>query len=103
MPNNRCQKDNKKQHDLRKIKDNLDILNDVNRLRILCLLRKNNEMCVCEIFAALDLPQNLVSYHLGKLKDAGFLEANKDGVKVIYRLGAERVKNFQSLINHLFN
>jgi DNA-binding transcriptional ArsR family regulator len=98
MTNKCCQKNSKKQHDLQEIKDNFDVLNDVNRLRILCLLKENNEMCVCEIFAALDLPQNLVSYHLNKLKELGFVTSKKEGAKVICQPGKNKIKKFLNLI-----
>ena len=103
MINKCCQKNSKKRKELQDIKNDFDILNDVNRLRILCLLREHKEICVCEIFKALNLPQNLVSYHLGKLKEAGFVKAEKRGANVIYRLGKIKIKIFQSLINSLFN
>ncbi len=103
MTNKCCRKNSKKQKELQEIKDDFDVLNDVNRLRILCLLKEYNEICVCEIYEALRLPQNLVSYHLGKLKEAGFVESEKDGARVIYRSGKIKIKNFQSLINNLFN
>ena len=41
----------------------LKLLAEPNRLRILMLLARG-EQCVCDIEAALDLPQNLVSHHL---------------------------------------
>ena len=103
MINKCCQKNSKRQKELQAIKNDFDILNDVNRLRILCLLREHKEICVCKIFKALNLPQNLVSYHLGKLKDTGFVESEKRGSNVIYWAGKARIKNFQSLINNLFN
>jgi ArsR family transcriptional regulator len=102
MINKCCQKNGNKQKKLQEIKDSLDVLNDLNRLRILCLLREHKEICVCEIFRALNLPQNLVSYHLAKLKEAGFTESEKKGAKVIYRAGQAKIKNFQALINNLF-
>jgi DNA-binding transcriptional ArsR family regulator len=98
MTNKCCQKNSKKQHKLQKIKDDFDVLNDVNRLRILCLLREHNEMCVCEIFAALDLPQNLVSYHLSKLKESGFVKSRKEGANMIYQSGKEKIENFFNVI-----
>ena len=103
MINKCCQKNSKRQKELQDVKDDLDILNDVNRLRILCLLREHNEICVCEIFKALKLPQNLVSYHLGKLKEAGFVESEKRGANVMYKPGKIKIKNFQFLIDNLFN
>ena len=98
MTNKCCQNNSQKQKELQEIKDDLDVLNDVNRLRILCLLNESGPVCVCKIFEALNLPQNLVSYHLGKLKEAGFVEAEKRGVNVIYRLGKKKIDKFLDLI-----
>lgn len=103
MTNKCCQKNSKRQKELQKIKDDFDVLNDINRLRILCLLRECNEICVCEIYEALKLPQNLVSYHLGKLKESGFVNDQKRGIKVIYHSNKTKIKNLQALINNLFN
>jgi ArsR family transcriptional regulator, arsenate/arsenite/antimonite-responsive transcriptional repressor len=103
MTNKCCHKKCKEQKELQAIKNDFDALNDVNRLRILCLLKDSKEICVCKIYEALKLPQNLVSYHLGKLKEAGFVKAKKYGVKVMYRPGKAKIKNFQFLINNLFN
>lgn len=47
----------------------LKTVSEENRLKILCFL-KSGEKCVCEIEEFLHLPQNLVSHHLKKLKDA---------------------------------
>jgi len=47
------------------------------------------------------LPQNLVSYHLGKLKDAGFVEARKQGAKVIYSSKRHRIRALREHIDNL--
>jgi DNA-binding transcriptional ArsR family regulator len=93
-----CEKGTKVRNNIKVLKKDLESLGDENRLRILCLIKAHKELCVCEIFEALGLPQNLVSYHLGRLKRAGFLEARKAGVSVYYRQGEKRLKNFQDLI-----
>ena len=98
-----CQKGSIIQKNIRILKKDLEVLNDENRLRILCLLRNHIELCVCEIYKALDLSQNLVSYHLGKLKKAGFIESKKNGAKVIYSQGYKKMEKFQSIINNLIS
>lgn len=55
------------------------------RLKIIYFLREK-ERCVCEIQYALRLPQNLVSYHLGILRDAGLVSVRRVGVNMHYRL-----------------
>jgi ArsR family transcriptional regulator len=94
-----CQKGTGARKKIKELKKDFEVLNDENRLRILCLLREHDELCVCDIYKALDLPQNLVSYHLSKLKEAGFLESRRDGVKVIYKKSNKYFEDFRSLIN----
>lgn len=44
------------------------------------------EQCVCNIFDHLDLPQNLVSHHLGILRKNNLITARKDGKWVHYSI-----------------
>ncbi len=103
MIKNCCQKVSKQQNKLNDLKKDFDVLNDVNRLRILCLIKECNEICVCDIYKNLNLSQNLVSYHLLKLKEARFVTSKKQGVKVLYSRGEKKIKDFQNIVNSLFN
>ncbi|HBG93127.1 MAG: transcriptional regulator [Nitrospirae bacterium RIFOXYB2_FULL_43_5] len=60
-------------------------LSDETRLRILKLL-EHGELCVCDIVAALDMVQPKVSFHLGVLKEAGFIKDCKHGRWIHYKL-----------------
>ena len=60
-------------------------LGDETRLRILKLLLKR-ELCVCELEAALDLPQSKVSRHLTVLRAPGLVEDRREGVWIFYSL-----------------
>ncbi|MCU0652956.1 MAG: metalloregulator ArsR/SmtB family transcription factor [Candidatus Pacebacteria bacterium] len=78
----------------------MKLLAEENRLRILCILR-GGEHCVCEIIRHLGLPQNLVSHHLNKLKEAELIEGRKEGVWIHYSLtdeGAKITENIFKLI-----
>lgn len=44
------------------------------------------EYCVCDLEALLNLPQSKVSYHLGILREAKFVQAEQRGKNVYYRL-----------------
>lgn len=79
----------------------LKAASDVNRLAILCMLNKG-EMCVCEIWPKLGLAQNLASHHLKILKDAGFINSRKDGLRVYYSVDPVKMKKLQSLLTHIF-
>jgi len=70
--------------DIEKLNRALKALADVNRLRMLGLL-KESDLCVCQIMGVLGLSQPLVSRHLGILKTAGFLDSYRDGKLVYYR------------------
>ena len=60
-------------------------LSDETRLRILKLL-EHGELCVCDLFSALDMVQPKVSFHLSVLKEAGLIADRKEGRWVHYRL-----------------
>lgn len=60
-------------------------LSDQTRLRVLKLL-EHGELCVCDIFSALDMVQPKVSFHLSVLKEAGLITDRKEGRWVHYRI-----------------
>ena len=96
----KCCKSKKVAKSLTKTVEFLKIIGEENRVRILCML-KNGPKCVCEIWPALDLPQNLTSHHLGVLKEAGLVKSKKQGLKVFYELNDKNLN--KQLINlHLF-
>ena len=58
-------------------------IGESNRMKILLLLSEK-EMCVCELEAALGMPQPTVSHHLGVLEQANLLRRSKKGRWVFY-------------------
>jgi len=100
MTPNCCQKNSKELKEILKLKDFLKIISDTNRLRILCLLAKK-DLCVCEIFEALKLPQNLTSHHLAKLKKLSLVEERKDGTFIIYSINKEILKQYKTLFDKI--
>jgi ArsR family transcriptional regulator len=63
------------------------------RLRILLLLL-DEERCVCDLMAVLDLPQSTISRHLAYLKNVGWVAGERRGVWMYYRL-AEKSDTFR--------
>ena len=96
----KCCKNKKSITELKRVVDFLRTINEENRLKILCLLRKG-EQCVCEIWECLKLPQNLTSHHLKVLKDFGLIYSEKRGLNVFYRLNKAIVKNHFNLLKKL--
>jgi ArsR family transcriptional regulator len=60
-------------------------LADLTRLRILQLLQ-GGEQCVCDLVAALDVPQPTASRHLAYLRKAGLVQCRKVGHWCYYQL-----------------
>ena len=61
-------------------------LSDPTRLRLVVLLAKHGEVCVCVMAEALDEPDFKISRHLRVLRSAGIVEARRDGTWMHYRL-----------------
>lgn len=81
--------------------DALKFLSDRNRLRILTALTQA-ETCVCDLIDELDLPQPLVSYHLGKLKKAGLVLTRRDAQWIYYSLDPDAWANLTDPLVDLF-
>ena len=62
------------------------VLADEARLKIIWLLFNHDELCVCDIMAALGITQSKASRHLATLKHAGLVTDRKDGLWSHYAL-----------------
>ncbi|SDI69873.1 metalloregulator ArsR/SmtB family transcription factor [Pseudomonas panipatensis] len=61
-------------------------LADENRVRMMLMIAREEELCVCELTCALDESQPKVSRHLAQLRTCGLLEDRRQGQWVYYRL-----------------
>lgn len=61
-------------------------LSDDTRLRCVTLLQKQGKLCVCELTAALALPQPKISRHLASLRQCGLLLDSREGQWVYYQI-----------------
>lgn len=78
----------------------LKAISEPTRMKILKQLKTNT--CVGDIWQCLNLPQNLVSHHLKVLKEAGLITSEKCGLKVMYCLKEEVLKeNLTKFNNYL--
>ncbi len=62
------------------------ILSDQTRLRALMLIQAEGEVCVCELTWALGETQPKISRHLALMRDAGIVEARREGTWMHYRI-----------------
>jgi ArsR family transcriptional regulator, arsenate/arsenite/antimonite-responsive transcriptional repressor len=62
------------------------VLADEARLKMLWLLFRNRELCVCDIMAVLEITQSKASRHLAALRNAGLVTDRKEGLWSYYSL-----------------
>lgn len=93
-----CQKGSPLGLDFQEVNDFLKIINEPNRLKIMCFL-KEEERCVCDIWKALEMPQNLTSHHLRTLKEFGLLNSKQEGRNIIYESNKKAIQKYTFLLN----
>ena len=76
-------------------------LGDETRLRIMSLLLDGQELCVCDIMAALELPQSTVSRHLSYLRNTGLVDDRRQGVWMYYTINREKIEHAPDLLDLL--
>ena len=88
----RIRKDEK---NLRELENVFAALGDVTRLKMLKIIA-DEELCSCEVMAALELTQPTTSHHLGILERAGLLGSRRNGKWVFYKIANSQVKNIMA-------
>ncbi len=73
-------------------------LGDETRLRLFSLLGQHDELCVCHLVDAMQLPQSTISRHLSVLRHAGLVSTRRDGKWMYYRLHGDIAKQLFELI-----
>ncbi|RLD20363.1 MAG: transcriptional regulator [Bacteroidetes bacterium] len=68
------------------------------RLKILYLIQKERELCVCDLSDILGISVPAVSQHLRKLKDGGLLQKKRLGQTILYSINTEKLH----ILGHLF-
>ncbi len=77
------------------------LLGDTNRLRIVSILAIQ-ELCVCDLAAALEMSESAVSHQLRTLRSMRLVRYDKRGRKVFYRLQDNHVLDlYLSVAEHL--
>jgi len=70
------------------------ILSDINRVKIIALLKRENELCVCEICDTLELSQPLVSRHLKQMRELAVVKTQQSGKWIIYSLESNEILSY---------
>jgi len=82
------------------------VLGDETRLRIFALLvRTSEDICVCELVDALEVPQYNISKAVKSLASRGLLEQERDGRWIYYRAAPSEnsvnLQNFRNIVASL--
>ena len=93
-----CCSGKKAEQELKLTVEFLKLLAEENRLKIVCLLAQG-ELCVCDIWSSVNIPQNLTSHHLKALKDYGLISSRKEGLNVFYTLNTDSLKSSKKLLD----
>ena len=67
-------------------------LADPTRVRLLNLLIRNPELCVCDLNATIELSQPTISHHLSLLKKAGLVDCDVRGRWCFYRANKDAIE-----------
>lgn len=76
----------------------ISIFNE-NRIRIMLELFLCKEIvCGCDLVKKINIPKNLLSYHISFLKENGLVEEKKCGQKKNYQLSAKGIEFIKKFI-----
>ena len=79
-------------------------LADPTRVQILNLLARAEEpLCVCDIVDRFPLGQSAVSHHLKVLRDVRFVQAERRGTFMYYRVNHACLAEFPNAARHILN
>ena len=68
------------------------VLGDSTRLRILWAL-DDNELCVCDLAALLNMTKSAISHQLRELREATLVKNRREGKNIFYSIADDHVKH----------
>ena len=80
------------------VADRFKALADATRVRILNILMRNGECCVCDVQTNFELSQPTISHHLSVLKKAGLVDCDVRGRWCFYRANEEAIRSLSTVL-----
>jgi ArsR family transcriptional regulator len=75
-------------------------LGDPIRLQLVDVLRKHaGKVCVCELVPLFDISQSTLSHHLKRLRDAGIVDCERQGLWAYYYVKPDAVKELTAWLS----
>ena len=98
----RCREDLKnKEESFLELADVLNLAGNAVRLKILYLLKQENELCPCDLSDILGMTAPAISQHLKKLKEAGIVTTKKSGQTIFYSVDDQSQRIISSVLDLL--
>lgn len=88
-----------------KLAERMKLLANPKRLQLIHLLMEGVQ-CNCELGEALDMAPNLISHHLGLLRDAGLVNVERDAIDarwLYYSLNEEALAELNAAYQQFFD
>jgi ArsR family transcriptional regulator len=86
---------------MNRIAKSFKALSDESRLRILGIILRSAELCVCDIEYVMGFTQTKVSRHLNYLKNAGLVEDRRQGLWMLYRVAKPQDQARRKLLEYV--
>lgn len=82
----------RKRQPLQRMAQHYALLGGETRLKILALLERVGELCVCDLASVLEMTPAAVSQHLSRLRAGRLVSSRRDGMTIYYRLSENASK-----------
>ncbi len=79
-----------KDEDVYKLASVFKVLSDPTRVKLLWAM-KDQEMCVCDLAALLDMTKSAISHQLKTMKECHVVKSRRDGKNIFYFLDDQHV------------
>lgn len=77
----------------------LKVLGHPVRLKLLCMIARQEDPCVSELWTCLNQPQPVISQHLAVLKEKGIVQSEVQGNRRIYSIVDPFVRDLVTTID----
>lgn len=78
-------------------------LSDENRIQIISMIAKQDDICACNILDGLGINQSTLSYHMKALCSTGLVTCRREGKWMHYSLDREVFSESIQLLNELIS
>jgi len=84
-----------------KTRHNLGIFNENKIIILHTLFQCSDYLCGCDLIARIEIPKNLLSYHIKSLRELGLIEETRCGQKKQYRITEDQREKVKSILTIL--